>query len=584
MTARGAAPAVTALAALLLLAAAPAGLDLRRPAAGPGGIFVASVVSGGEPLEWAGTRLAGGDINGDGIADLVIAAPGGTDDRPSRRGRLYVVFGSVMPPRPLLDLTLRRGPAPAPGAPASLITDAGLVIEGAGDFDHLGRALAVADLDGDGASDIIAGAPRADGPRDTRPDCGEVHVIFGAVSLPAVIRLDQAPSSPVTSPSPGVRTAVIFGRAAGDAFGTALSVGDVTADGFADLVAGAPLADAAAGSLGALDAGEAILIPSIAAVLRAHPALDLADHGSAPAWTVLGGADAGDQAGGALALGDFDGDSAADVAIGARGGDGPANQRPDSGEVYLLFGARPMPPSLALGVAADAFIAAPDIGDLAGGSLAMGDVNGDGRDDLAVGSEFADGRANGRLDAGEVFVIAGMSRDALESRRPPAGETTRGGAQPGPEAPRQPAGPVLIDLAARALHGATVIHGDDPGDHTGVRAIVDLDEDGLAEIVLAAEDAAGRRNARAGSGEVHVLAGRRSLAAELRLDAPEAIVVHGPAGGTHLGGAVTAIDLDGDGRLELIVSAPQAGQSLAGKVFILKAGWKERLHPVGAGK
>jgi hypothetical protein len=571
------------LTAMIWLAAGPVSLDLRRPSGDPNGISVASVVSGSEPLEWAGTRLAGGDINGDAIADLVIAAPGGTDDRPSRRGRLYVIFGGVAPMRPLLDLKLRRVPATEPGAAATFTSDADVVIEGAGDFDHLGRSLAVADLDADGLADIIAGAPRADGPADSRPDCGEVHVIYGAASLPRLIRLDQSAPPAAGAAAQGVRSAVISGRAAGDGFGSALQVGDVTADGAADLIIGAPLADATAGAQGALDAGEVVLIPAIGAALRERAAIDLADRALVLGRTIRSGAAAGDQAGSAVALGDFDGDSAADVAIGARGGDGPGNRRPDSGEVYFLFGGRPLAVSLALGLEAELFIAGPDIGDLAGGSLMFGDVDGDGRADLAIGAEFADGRANGRLDAGGILLLAGRSRQALESLRPPPGgpsATTKPpeqGVQPAPPAP------VLIDLGAPALPGLRVIHGVDPGDHTGIRLLADLDGDGFAEILTGAEDASGRRNARAGAGEVRVIAGGGDLPATPQLEAQETAAIYGPVGGAHLGGAA-AVDLDGDSRPELIVSAPQAGQSLAGRIFILRAGWKDLLHPAGSNR
>src|SRR5215831_4298107 len=88
-------------AAVLRAAGAAFTLDLKRPP-DDSPVSVLTVIGGGEPLEWGGTRLAGGDINGDGIADLVIAAPGGAEDRPSRRGRLYVVYGSVAPPRATL--------------------------------------------------------------------------------------------------------------------------------------------------------------------------------------------------------------------------------------------------------------------------------------------------------------------------------------------------------------------------------------------------------------------------------------------------------------------------------------------------
>src|SRR5262245_25535439 len=46
-------------------------VDLKRPP-DDSPVTVLTVIGGGEPLEWGGTRLAGGDINGDGIADLVI--------------------------------------------------------------------------------------------------------------------------------------------------------------------------------------------------------------------------------------------------------------------------------------------------------------------------------------------------------------------------------------------------------------------------------------------------------------------------------------------------------------------------------
>jgi hypothetical protein len=117
----------------------------------------------------------------------------------------------------------------------------------------------------------------------------------------------------------------------------------------------------------------------------------------------------------------------------------------------------------------------------------------------------------------------------------------------------------------------------------GIRLVVDLDEDGFAEIVTGAEDASGPRNARAGAGEVRVIAGSRELPATLQLEAQEAAAIYGPAGGAHLGGAA-AVDLDGDSRPELIVSAPQAGQSLAGRIFILRANWRDLLHPPGAKK
>lgn len=547
-----------------LLAATAGVVDLKRPPS-EGPLRVLTTIVGGEPLEWGGTHLAGGDINGDGIADLVIAAPGGTEDRPSRRGRLYVMYGGVAAPRPSFDRSQRRAPV-HPGGPGDFFSQVDLVIDGWDDFDHLGSSLVVADIDGDGFADIVTGAPRADGPSNARPDCGEVYVIHGASTLPRLIELSAGSAS-------GVRINVVIGRSASEAFGTSLEVADLNGDGAPDLIAGAPLAAGSVGAMGAVSVGEVFVISGGASMPEL---VDLARPPSGSVVCVLRGADAADQAGSALAAGDFDGDGLTDLAIGARGGDGPGNKRPDSGEVYLVFGSRRLASSIELGLQADAFIAPNDIGDLGGGSLAFGDINGDRLADLAIGAESADGWNNRSLDAGDVWVLEGRSRDRLESLRPPpAGQPARTGAE---------TGPVLIDLASPATRDIVTIHGADPGDHTGVRAVVDLDQDGYADLVLGAEDSSSRRNTRAGGGEVRILPGASRLPARISLGAAGGVMIYGPAGGGHLGKSVTAVDLNGDNRPELVIAAPQAGQSLSGSIWVLGGSWKALLKPAGPAK
>ncbi len=564
--------------ALIALAAVGAGnparrgpeVDLRRP--DPDQVTV-SVVSGGEPLEWTGARLAGGDLNGDGLGDLVIAAPGGSDDRPSRRGRIYVLFGSLEPPARAIDLTIRYAPSVVPGGAIVsarekiMMTQADVVIDGADDFDHLGISLIVTDLDADGFADIVAGAPRADGPADRRPDCGEVYVLHGAAIWPR--RIDLA------VPDAGLRAIRIIGAGIGDGLGASLAAADLDGDGRADLAMGAPGTGGKAGAMGALGIGAAVVVSAPDGGAAWPPLLDLAAPAGQARW-VLRGTGAGDQAGYALATGDFDGDGIHDLAVGARGADGPG--RPDAGEVSLIFGGTGLRPGLILARDADMTVRAADIGDLGGHSVLFGDLDGDGRDDLLVGVEFADGHRNARLDTGDVAVIRGRTRADVEALRP------------APIAPEKkdlkdrpvPKGPVVIDLASGAAAGVVLVHGADPADHTGIRAVADLDGDGRAEAILGAADAASRRNGRAGGGEVTILRAPDGARREILLGDREGITLYGPQGNTHLGLAAAAVDLDGDGRPELALAGPQAGRSLEGKVWIVRADWGRLLSAAAA--
>jgi hypothetical protein len=150
-----------------------------------------------------GVSLAGaGDWNGDGFADVAVAAP----SSPGRGspGHVYLYEGG-------------------PGAGGA----ADLVLNGESADDEFGAALAFpGDLNGDGYDDLAVGAPLNDG---GGVDAGRVYVYFGGPSA------DGVPDLTITGPGAGLQ----FGN-------TVSRVGDVNGDGVADLLVGTA-ADAGAG-------------------------------------------------------------------------------------------------------------------------------------------------------------------------------------------------------------------------------------------------------------------------------------------------------------------------------------------------
>ena len=115
------------------------------------------------------------------------------------------------------------------------------------------------------------------------------------------------------------------------------------------------------------------------------------------------GADSGDSAG-AIAAGDFNGDTVPDLLLGA---DGPQNGADLAGEAYLVKGGEHLPDVIdtaAAGAAALIYGAAAK--DRLGRSATMGDINGDGRDDLILAATFASGPNNDRDRAGETYVCS----------------------------------------------------------------------------------------------------------------------------------------------------------------------------------
>jgi len=398
-------------------------------------------ILGALPGDSLGFGVAGGDLNGDGIDDVIVGAPGsnGLMNIRTDLGEAYVIFGRS-------DLG---------GTIDTAAEEQDFTLIAAEGFTRVGTSFAVADVNGDGISDLVAGGPfggREPGtpPGSRRTTLGEVYVVFGSRALKGRVSVAE-----------DEQDFALSGAKELDAFGVAVAAGDVNGDGIADIIVGSRGYD---GPNGAKDASGAVFVFFGSPDLSGKPGVDDAD------FTLLG-ADAVDGLGELVASGDFNDDGLADIVAVARTGDGPDGRRSESGEAHVVFGASSLSGSLDLASEkADAAVYAVDQASLMAIAVATGDLGGDGGDDVVLGAPLAPGA--GRSLNGVVFVIFGEGLTGT------------------------------VDLR-RDVDRGPFIFGAADGDALGTGAAIgDIDGDGEPELMLAA---AGPQDPKAGPGRIYVI-------------------------------------------------------------------------------
>jgi TPR repeat protein len=446
-----------------------------------------------------GLSLAIGDVNRDGKADMLIGAPS--------ENQAYLVLGSLSP------------------MSVDLSTDAILLNEGA---DGTGSSLALGDVNGDGKADMLVGTFYAN----------QAYLVYGGPP-PEPTTICSALTN-LNSLGSGILSATGFQLTMGArSTGTSLAIGDVNGDGKADMLLGAPFANQAYLVLGSINASDVNLSTNVILFKRG-----VGNTGTS------------------LAIGDVNGDGKADMLLGA----------PFANQAYLVLGSANLTD---VNLAVDAFLLHGGTGG-AGLSLAIGDVNGDGKSDMLIGAYGIGGGylvlgsatpkavdlgnmtastgvllSGGSGGAGWSVAIGDMNGDGKGDMLLGGGNQTYlvfGSSNPIP-----------VNNLANMENNTGFILSECTNNSTTSVAMGDVNGDGKADMLI------GVPGGDYNYGTIYLVLGSVS-SANVNLTT-DAILLHGGAIGDNAGTSLALGDVNGDGKADMLIGAP-GGYETNGVVYL----------------
>jgi hypothetical protein len=481
-----------------------------------------------------------GDVDGDGYADVLVgSSPSGVFN-----GAAYAWLG---------------GPSGVNGGVAGTAANAAWTKAGVEDSAEFGYSVSCAgDVNGDGYSDVVVGAPYANGAAASGG--GRAFLFLGGPNPPNASSLT-----------------LLFGTQTGELFGSSVAhAGDLNGDGYGDLVVGAPHYDS-----GQADEGRVF-------VYYGGP------DGPTTAGWIADGNEAGAHLGVSVAgAGDVNGDGYDDLIVGADQYTGTGNTHQGAAFVWL-GGASGLGPSTNISTADWSAFGVQTSAHLGFSVASAGDVNGDGYSDVIVGApDYSRGQVLEGIALVWLGSPSGLGANGTVANAATVLEENQASAKFGISVASAGdvngdgfsdviVGASAWDVTPNGNEGAAFVYkgsptglvkphlftstGPDPAAALGDAVTAgDLDGDGYSDVAVGAP---GALNVSAvPTGRVFVYRGSPTGPVASR-------IVSGTVSGSRFGAALAAGDLDGDGFADLAVGAPlhANGQTDEGKVFVFAGG------------
>ena len=371
--------------------------------------------------------------------------------------------------------------------------------------DYFGASIAnIGDLNNDGVTDIAVGAIYDDGSGD---DIGAIHIMFmnsnGTVS-------DTIEINNTTANGPVLNNDVEFGS-------SIANIGDLNNDGVTDIAVGATLDDGSGNDIGAI---HIMFMNSNGTISHTIEIDNTTANGPVLNNDVEFGSSIAN-------IGDLNNDGVTDIAVGAYNDDGGS----DTGAIHIMF--MNSNGTISHTIEIDNTAANSPVlsnGDYFGSSIAnIGDLNGDGVTDIAVGSSLDDGSGN---NIGAIHIMFMNSNGTISH---------------------------TIEIDNTTANGPVLSNYDNFG--SSIANIGDLNNDGVTDIAV------GAIGDNYDTGAIHILLmnsnGTISHIIEINSDTPNVPVL---SNDNYFGSSIANIgDLNGDGVSDIAVGAPNGG----GNIYIM---------------